>query len=150
MNFALGRRAREQRTIEAVTERFVSGERQYRPGSAQATAEAAAEREVLGRPNTWSSLSTGEWEILVNRHLARFNRQLSQAGDHRHPGWVVPPDQRNTWPIYQAEAVTFTTEWGPVTVGRSLARIYDLDGWPEADILETMARQQAAREAVPT
>lgn len=145
----LGRMAREQRAMEDVADRFVSGERRYSPRMREELASVAAEQEVLARPGAWTSLVTGEWEDLVAKHLARGDRALTRAGDERHSGWRVPADQRNTWPIYATEAVTFTTEWGPVTVGRSLARIYDLDGWPDAVTLETMARQQAAREGVP-
>lgn len=135
--------------MEAVTDRFVSGERRYSPRNRADMAAVAAEREVLARPDSWRSLAEGEWEELVALHLARGDRALARAGDSRHAGWRVPGSQRNTWPIYASEAVTFDTEWGPVTVGRSLARIYDLDGWPDAVILEDMARCQAAREEVP-
>ena len=134
--------------MEEVADRFVSGERLYRPRMREETAAEAAEREVLARSHTWQSLRDGEWEDLLNLHLARGDRTLARAGSERHPGWTVPNDQRNVWPIYPSEAVTFTTEWGQVTVGRSLARIYDLDGWPDAVTLEAMARQQAAREWV--
>lgn len=135
--------------MEEVADRFVSGERRYSPRMREEVASVAAEREVLARPDAWQSLVEGEWEELVALHLARLDRALTRAGDNRHPGWTVPVGQRNAWPIYPSEAVTFTTEWGQVTVGRSLARIYDLDGWPDAVTLETMARQQAAREGVP-
>lgn len=67
----------------------------------------------------------------------------------RSPGWQVPVQEAESWPLYRNEAVTFDTEWGSVTVGRSLARIYDLEGWPEAEVLEAMAAKQAAREGVP-
>lgn len=130
-------------------DRFVSGERRYSPRARAELASVAAEQEVLARSGSWTTLRNGEWEELVAKHLAQGDRVLAEAGDSRHAGWVVPVSQRNTWPIYDSEAVTFTTEWGPVTVGRSLARVYDLDGWPDAITLETMARQQAAREEVP-
>lgn len=146
---SLGSFARERRHIEEVADRFVSGERLYSPRNRADMAAGAAEQEVLARSGSWTTLRDGEWEELVAKHLARGDNELTEAGFGRYPGWIIPEGRRNTWPIYDTEAVTFTTEWGPVTVGRSLARIYDLDGWPDAATLETMARQQAAREEVP-
>lgn len=140
-------RARRRQQDEQAAQRFTSGTRQYLPEVDRAVIEA--EREVMARPGGWESLFDGEWDLLVGQHQARQQRQLAAAGFDRSPGWVVPTHLRSQWPIYETEAVTFSTEWGLVTVGRSLARIYDLDGWPDAVTLETMARQQAAREAVP-
>lgn len=130
-----------------MAQRFTSGTRLYLPVVDRAI--AAAEREVMARPGAWESLEDGEWDLLVARYQAAEQQQLVAAGSERCPGWVVPTHLRSGWPMYETEAVTFSTEWGLVTVGRSLARIYDMDGWPAADILETMARQQAEREAVP-
>ena len=69
-------------------------------------------------------------------------RRIQSTYRTRCPGWRVPnADHRRRWPMYETEAVTFDTEWGPVTVGRGLARIYDQGGWPED--LADMVRQQA-------
>lgn len=91
------------------------------------------------------------WQVneLANKVRTEVQGRAARLSTERNPGWRVPPGAASSWPIYQTEAVTFDTEWGAVTVGRSLARIYDIDGWPDAATLETMAQQQAAREGVP-
>jgi hypothetical protein len=124
----------------------LSGTQQYR-------VEGPDEEEVrrVGQiiQNRWDDYTPAEMEDLYRQVRAAIALEETLRVTGRDPGWRVPQGQRNRWPIYQAEAVTFTTEWGLVTVGRSLARIYDLDGWPDAVTLETMARQQSAREGVP-
>lgn len=141
------RRQRRREAIEAmVRERFISGTRQYRVEDSDAELNRRMDQLVRGY---WGQYTPQELEELYAQVLAAIALEETLRVTDRDPGWRVPQDQRNRWPIYQAEAVTFTTEWGPVTVGRSLARIYDLDGWPDAAILEAMARQQAAREGVP-
>lgn len=119
-----------------------SGHARYRLGSVeeqQATEWRAVEEEALARE------VRGE-EVNIGAMLAQAEQERrdldAEAVRHRQPGWRVPDELRNSWPMYRNEAVTFTTTHGPVTVGRSLARIYDLDGWPDATVLEEMVGRQ--------
>lgn len=104
--------------------------------------------EFCAAAGGWDRTTQREREHVVIHARATLTRIDAERSLTRGPGWRVPPAQRDRWPLYRGEAVTFTTEWGPVTVGRSLARIYDMDGWPDAATLEAMAQQQAVREGV--
>jgi hypothetical protein len=119
-----------------------------------------AEQEAQTNPALREKVTRGQgcreqWEWnAIDRIEALRERQAREqwqrvVDQYRTPGWRVPEGQRSTWPIYPREAITVDTPWGPVTVGRHLARIYDLDGWPDAGTLEAMAREQADRNGAP-
>lgn len=128
--------AREVRRLER------SGHARYRMGSVetqQAEEWYALEDEIVAREARGEEVDPRA--LLLQREQERRDLD-AEAVRHRDAGWRVPEDLRNSWPMYRNEAVTFTTPHGPVTVGRSLARIYDLDGWPDATVLEEIAGQQ--------
>ena len=81
---------------------------------------------------------------LEHRAEQRQMRTL-QRSEVRVPGWKVPGSLRNKWPLYDTEAVTVDTPYGQVTVGRSLARIFDMGGWPDGATLRSMVEEQSAR-----
>lgn len=139
---------RRQRETAALGTRFPSGERQYHPRSLGDEAAEAAEVQVAAEGG-WDVVTPERYQELIDEYRESLIRLDAERSRSRTAGWKVPEGERSRWPIYPGEAVTFTTEWGSITVGRALARIYDLDGWPDAVILESMARQQAAREGVP-
>lgn len=143
------RQAQAQQIREYAARTFASGTQRYGAPDIHELAVTevdAAYWEARGRGEEWSD---GRFQSLVADRKATLTAQSQARSLQRRPGWRVPDRERDTWLKYPDAAVTFDTEWGLVTLGASLARIYDLDGWPDAATLETMARQQAAREAVP-
>lgn len=140
---------RQAGAVERVRE-AVEGMEQRR--ALEAMLERARERRVTTnyadqlpspppRPASDYDRSAAEFDALNQaRRLEELTKDFV-----RSPGWRVPVKMRNQWPMYQNEAVTFTTQWGPVTVGRGLARMYDLTGWPEEKTLIRMVEQQAAQ-----
>lgn len=126
----------ERRAQEAV--RWERAQRELR----RATTNYADQLpDAPPRPASDYERSAAEFDEL---NLARRMEELTRDFA-RSPGWQVPTGLRNQWPMYHNEAVTVTTAWGPVTVGRGLARMYDLGGWPDEETLIRMVEQQAAQ-----
>lgn len=137
----------EERRLRQVGH-CMSGNARYHLGSAEemeaeraASIDALLEQRFAGRPHVPGS----EWRAAYEEEMRARREREFLSYSYREPGQQVPLDRRSTHPLYRNEAVTFRTDWGPVTVGRGLARIYDMDGWPDAATLEAMAVQQAAQ-----
>lgn len=125
----------------------LSGTRRYGLSRAE-DQEVAALEEAVRVAGGWEQVNPDRYRELQATYREGVRLAQESAANERHPGWQVPAAEHSRWPLYVTEAVTFTTEWGPVTVGRSLARIYDLDGWPDAAVLQAMVEQQAAAPPV--
>lgn len=108
--------------------------------------------QVPPAPSTWTEEDAAQ-ECLdegirthIQEEMAEHKRlQVLQRVEVRVPGWRVPGNLRNKWPRYDTEAVTVGTPYGQVTVGRNLARIFDMSGWPDGATLRSMVEEQSAR-----
>lgn len=130
-----------------MTATAVSGDRRYRPNEGEAL-EAEAMEELVRREGGWELINPERYREMSRLYRDGLLALEVERANEREPGWRVPAEQRNRWAMYVGEAVTFTTQWGPVTLGRSLARIYDLDGWPDAGALQALAEQQATPPSI--